>query len=528
MRARTGGPLLAAALLAGCGGHGAAVQRAVQARGLRPHGSRGLVRWLIPLHRHAATSVAAENAHHGTRGWRLPGPVTASAGGVARGRVEGYVAEQAIAHGATQRIYVNAPGAQTVTIRVYRIGWYHGAGGRPVLASAPLRAARQPPCAHRAFTGLTECHWHPTLSFRIPRALPSGVYIVKMTTPSGAARDCMFVVRGGRAPLLAEIPTASYEAYNAWGGDSLYPGGTQRVGVTATNQGVEVSYDRPYDSDTGAGQFFARDVAMVRFLERYRYPVQYTTIESIDADPGQVAGRRALLDIGHSEYWSARDEGAFLSARSRGTSLLFLSSDTLAWRVRFAPATAASSEAGARDHRIEAYKEHVAADPVRSQPSGPYPGLGAALTGSAFLGCITPRLPGPGPPRYRYYAWSPARALRPRWLFAHSGIRAGAQIAGIIGYEVDQRTALSPRGLLVGAGTPPCMIAPDVRGRLAETTLYTTRSGAVVFATGTLGWELGLYPVAGVGAGTPHAPDPRLVRMTRNLLAHVLKARGPE
>ncbi len=40
------------------------------------------------------------------------------------------------------------------------------------------------------------------------------------------ASDCLFVVRSRRPqPLLAQLPTATYEAYNAWGGDSLYPGG---------------------------------------------------------------------------------------------------------------------------------------------------------------------------------------------------------------------------------------------------------------------------------------------------------------
>ncbi len=63
------------------------------------------------------------------------------------------------------------------------------------------------------------------------------------------------------------------------------------MGVTGTSQGVEVSYDRPYDSETGAGQFFIREVAMVRFLERYGYPVGYTTGESIDGDPTQLERR---------------------------------------------------------------------------------------------------------------------------------------------------------------------------------------------------------------------------------------------
>ena len=102
----------------------------------------------------------------------------------------------------------------------------------------------------------------------------------------------------------------------AWGGDSLYPGGSRLVGITHTTQGVEVSYDRPYATQTGAGQFFDREVAMVRFLERYSYPVSYTTIESIDGDPAQVDRAHALMDIGHSEYWStARRAGVRAGTR---------------------------------------------------------------------------------------------------------------------------------------------------------------------------------------------------------------------
>ena len=57
------------------------------------------------------------------------------------------------------------------------------------------------------------------------------MYIVKLLAGYGAQSDCMFIVRSAHpAPLLVEIPTASYEAYNAWGGDSLYPGGIKRVG----------------------------------------------------------------------------------------------------------------------------------------------------------------------------------------------------------------------------------------------------------------------------------------------------------
>ncbi len=476
-------------------------------------------------------SVAAENRHPGTTAWRLPGP-PADIGGLAHGAIAAYVSSQAVLPGQVQRIYVDAYGASRVRVQVFRMGWYQGAGGREVLASRWLAARHQPPCHHDALTGLTECDWYPTLRFTVPSSLASGVYIAKVSSSNRAASDCLFVLRSSRpAAILAQLPTATYEAYNAWGGDSLYPGGTH-VGITGTTQGVAVSYDRPYDSVTGAGQFFARDVAMVRFLERYGYPVAYTDSESVARNPRQLRGVRVLLDFGHSEYWSSREERAWARARAAGTSLVMLGSDTLAWRVRFAAATPASSEYPAPAHVMIAFKERSALDPDRRDPSGSFPGRGAPLAGSAYLGCITPRLPQPGPPTYRYYAWSPVPTLEPRWLFAHAGVTARTRIPGIVGYELDQTTPLSPAGTrIVGFGVAPCTSPgaaepgeplPGPGDDRAETTVYTARSGALVFASGTLGWELGLEPVPNASPDAPIAPDPRVVAMTRNVLARAL------
>src|SRR6202035_5386966 len=184
-----------------------------------------------------------------------------------------------------------------------------------------------------------------------------------------------------------------------------------------------------------------------------------------------------------------------------------------------------------RDHRIVAYKQAVASDPNREEPSGLFPQGGASLMGSAYNGCIPPRASQPGPPVYRYYPWSPAPALQPAWLFAATGITPSTSVPGIVGYELDQRTSASPPGtlLLGGAGGVPCMPETEpspVHGTIAETSLYTAPSGALVFATGTLGWEYALTPVPQASPDAPTVPDPRIVTMTRNLLARVLAGGG--
>ncbi|MBV8982406.1 MAG: hypothetical protein JO086_16005 [Acidimicrobiia bacterium] len=467
-------------------------------------------------------SVAAENRNPGTSDWRMPGPA-AEVGGVASGPIAGYVAAPAIAPEQTERIFVGDGAARAVRIRVFRIGWYGGAGGREMLRSERLRLVAQPPCADDASTGLTECHWRATLTFRIPSALPSGVYIARLDADNGDRSDCLFVVTATEpTPLLAQLPTSTYEAYNAWGGDSLYPGGTKLVRATASTQGVEVSYERPYDSLTGAGQFFTRgDVSLVRFLERYRYPVSYTDSEAVDRDPGSTLGHRVLLDFGHSEYWSQRQADAWRAARDRGTNLAFLGSDTMAWRVRYVDS----------GQVIVSYKEHSSLDPESAQPTGPFPAYGAPLTGSAYVGCITPRVPRPGPPTYRYYSWSPSPTLQPAWLYAGTRVTPSTEIPGITGYELDQVTAQSPADtVILGHGSAPCMPVtepgepvPGPGQDRADTTLYKAPSGALVFNTGTLGWELALGPVPSASPDAPTAPDPRVVGMTGNLLDHLLK-----
>jgi hypothetical protein len=511
------------------------VSSAAQSPGEPPAGSwqrdgsgRGSYRWLARTSG-APRGIVEENRARGTASWRLPGPKYLL-GGEARGLVEGYVSSQSPVAGQRESVYVSAPGARTVRIGVYRMGWYGGLGGRLMLQSSALPVSRQRRCAHSSRTGLTQCDWRPTLSFVIPRALPSGVYVVKLTADDGAERDCIFVLRAPRAaPLLVELPTASWEAYNEWGGDSLYPGG-ELVRATRSSQGVEVSYDRPYDSQTGAGQFFVREVAMVRFLERYGYPVSYTTIDSLDRDPAQALQPRAVIDVGHSEYWSQAAARALVRARARGVSLIFISSDTMAWRVRFARAGARSSERGAPDHVIVAYKQGAATDPDRRQPSGLFPAGGAALVGSAYNGCITPRLPVSGPPTYRYYPWRPGPTPTPSWLFAHTGVSAATSIPGIVGYELDERTPASPPATRVLGEGAAAACQPEhepsaAYGGAAQTTLYEARSGAIVFATGTLGWEYGLEAVPQASPDAARKPDRRVVAITRNLLAHVL-ARG--
>jgi hypothetical protein len=487
---------------------------------LAPPIPAGAVRWYV---RPAAAplSIAAENAQTGTNAWRLPGGGFA---GRRRGAIDAYVSNQAPLPGERLNVYVNAPGAAVVKLRIFRIGWYGGTGGRLDLASGPLALVAQPGCEHSIVSGLTECDWHSTLSIVLPRYLPSGVYLVRANASDGAQTDAMFILRPATPPaILVQIPVATYEAYNFWGGDSLYPDGSLVSGAGGGTQGYEVSLDRPYETETGAGEFLKREVALVRFMERLGYPVGYTADVSVATEPSQVRGVHVLIDSGHSEYWSQRQYEAFMQAREHGTSLLFISSNTMGWRVRYSPAGPDSSERGRPGHIITSYKQGEARDPDTNEPTGLFPLGGAPLAGSAPDGCITPRTSPVGQPDYIYFGWRPNRQLKPRWLFAGSGLSARSVIAGISGYELDQRSPFTPPGTqVIGESVGARCRAVTHTGEVAETTLFTAPSGALVFATGTMGWLYGLEPIPGAAANMRPTRSAAVVRMTENVLARAL------
>src|SRR4051812_9378559 len=67
-------------------------------------------------------SIEEENKQPGSTDWKLHSAR-------ARGHIKGYVLEQSIRPGQTQRVYVRASRSRSIRIEIYRMGWYGGGGG---------------------------------------------------------------------------------------------------------------------------------------------------------------------------------------------------------------------------------------------------------------------------------------------------------------------------------------------------------------------------------------------------------------
>ncbi len=116
------------------------------------------------------------------------------------------------------------------TIEIFRMGWYGGLGGRRMTTAVTRTGIQQVVPAPDPVTGLVDCNW--TSPYTITTQDPSdsskwlsGIYLAKLTgTSSGKQSYIIFVVReDSRASnILVQEPASTSEAYNAYGGKSLY------------------------------------------------------------------------------------------------------------------------------------------------------------------------------------------------------------------------------------------------------------------------------------------------------------------
>src|SRR5215469_8295388 len=140
--------------------------------------------------------------------------------------------------------------ATSYTINIYRMGFYGGLGARriaSILPSAHLPQT-QPACLTDASSGLVDCgNWAVSASWPIPSSAVSGVYIAKLVRgDTGGASHVFFIVRNdtAKSDLLFQTSDTTWQAYNTYGGNSLYQGGSSAPGTNPT-RAYKVSLNRP-------------------------------------------------------------------------------------------------------------------------------------------------------------------------------------------------------------------------------------------------------------------------------------------
>ena len=444
--------------------------------------------------------IQIENALPGTSMWNRPQ--------VGSG-IEAYASEVSVAPGGIVHLHVATSPAARYRLEIFRLGWYDGAGGRLVDCLPDCAGSRQGveqkiPSPDSA-TGLLRLRWPVTDLVPVGSDWVSGYYYVDVVVVggrnAGVVRHVPVIVVAApawRSAILAQASVNTWQAYNGWGGISLYT----KYGQP---QGSHVSFDRPYDNiHQGPGSW---ELASVHFLERHGYDVSYTTDVDTDRNPASLLEHALVMTLGHDEYWTARMRNAFETARDSGVNLAFIGANNGYWQARYEDDRRTLVEY--RDPRLDPEPDPSLKTSTFRSLSPPRPecqltGVDYGAIGDSEDYTVT------------------AAALTDPW-FSHTGFSPGDSVHGLVGYEWDGIQPHCPpagvTGLFHYDGLHGASPAEGQRSN-ADAVRYTAPSGARVFAAGSFQFAWGLDPLQ-------ERYDPRLDRFMRNGLDDLTRPSPP-
>src|SRR4051794_18881426 len=216
--------------------------------------------------------------------------------------VEGYTDKLSYRAGEEVAFHISTTAA-TYSMEIARLG----AETKVVLTKTGLPGASHPIPEDASANG---CRWPVSHRVAVPADWKTGYYNVRLRATDGGGKyvgrtrrtaevDLFFIVRApdpGRAsPILLQLCTNTYNAYNNWGGGSLYAF-HGRAGL----QGHRVSFDRPLE-----GLFRRWELPFVAWAERNGYTLDYCANGDLESHPELLDRARLVLSVGHDEYWSA-------------------------------------------------------------------------------------------------------------------------------------------------------------------------------------------------------------------------------
>jgi hypothetical protein len=406
--------------------------------------------------------IAAENEQPGTSDWIVPDDP-----GMWE-KIRGYADATSIDHGDAVTLYVTTD-APRWRAEAYRMGYYQGRGGRLIWSSGEMDGQRQADAVIDDETNMAEARWEPSVEIRTDDDWPPGYYLVRLTSSDGGGSFVPLVVRddGSEAPLLVQSSVTTFQAYNGWGGANHYTG----AGLRAETRARVISFDRPYGGN-GSGEFFGREFEFVYFVERLGLDVTYWTDIDLHERAELALKRRAVVSLGHDEYYSTAMRRGLEQARDRGVNIAFFGANAIFRKIRLEDSPLGSSRRQV-NYRVASEDPLHGEDPDEVTVSWRDPPSNEPE--SSLIGMM--------------YECNPVKADMVivdagAWMFRGTGLRDGDRLPDAVGNEYDRvmPEAPTPENIQVVAHSP--VVCGGVRS-FANASYYTHASGAGVFAVGT-------------------------------------------
>ena len=245
--------------------------------------------------------------------------------------IEGYAGQRSVAQGEQLPVHVSTT-ASKYQVEVARLG-----AAREVVWEAKAVPGQAHPVPEDA--SANGCRWPESVRVPVGAGWKSGFYeIVFRAEDAGgkwshrgkrtATSNAWFIVRqakpGTTSKILLQLCTNTYNAYNNWGGFSVYA-----YNSLSNNQGHRVSFERPCPP-----QFGRWELPFVQWAEKNGYALEFAANEDLEFRPEILASYKLVLSVGHDEYWSTPMRDHLEEWIGTGGNVAFFSGNTCCWQVR--------------------------------------------------------------------------------------------------------------------------------------------------------------------------------------------------
>ena len=194
-------------------------------------------------------------------------------------------------------------------------------------------------------------------SWAVPADAVSGIYFAKLVRdgprPEAATSSSSSATTTAHSDLLFQTSDTTWQAYNGYGGNSLYIGGPGDRPRPRLQGQLQPPVQHPrHDARRLAVQRRVPDDP-VAGAQRLRRQLLHRASTPTAAAP-RCSKHKVFLSVGHDEYWSGAQRANVEAARDAGVNLAFFSGNEIFWKTRWEN----SIDGSDTDHRtLVCYKE---------------------------------------------------------------------------------------------------------------------------------------------------------------------------
>lgn len=412
--------------------------------------------------------------------------------GIAGKRVEGWFDSVSATCGQEVGMHISG-NAAPVKISIFRLGYYNGDGARLISQTTTNSAipSYSAPTITAAPRNTVTTNWPISYRFRPNRLTLPGQYLFRLDDGIGKST---FV------PLMIENPDArgttfvssvlTWQAYNQWGGFSLYKG----PDLKRTSRATVASFHRPYDGD-GSGQSRYMELPILKLAEEKGLDLAFATDYDLDSNAPQIKNATTLVLGGHAEYWTNNMRENLQSAIDRGTNLINFGGNAGYNRMRLE-----------NDGQIAMWRQ-TKADPYKDVPDKvttawrmpPIRKPESLLLGSQYIGLGVS---------------GDFKIVHPtRWPF--NAMKSPDILKLVVGREVDS-PLYSPGPAVESLATSEIKVHGVPATAMA--TYYNAKSGAGVLDIGTNGWPCAMANICPWHESVPLNVREDIRAVTMNIL----------